>query len=141
MISIERYFTNNELLAKIPMSFLIMGGFMFIVNVIALTLMTQKKESLLINEITDESKSLLTLGEAVKLPHLYMMAVISSFYEIPTSIFGANYKSYGQMFIKDDQFLTLMNSISSILNIFLRLLWGLIIDKLSFKVFAKILFI
>ena len=116
------------------MSFLLMGGIMFVVNVIALALMSQKQESLLINENSDESKSLLTVRQAVRLPHLYMMAVISSFYEIPTSIFGANYKSYGQMFIKDDQFLTLMNSISSILNIFLRLLWGLIIDKLSFKV-------
>ncbi len=35
---------------------------------------------------------------------------------------------------KDDTFLTLIVTISAIINIFTRFFWGIIFDKISFKV-------
>ena len=46
---------------------------------------------------------------------------------------------FGQEFIHDDKFLALIASIGAIFNAASRLVWGLIIDKLSFKVCYSIM--
>jgi hypothetical protein len=47
-------------------------------------------------------------------------------------------KNYGLTFIQDDNFLSLISSVSSIVNIFSRFFWGFVSDHLSFKVYINI---
>jgi hypothetical protein len=42
---------------------------------------------------------LLTLKKVFKIPEIYMIAVLSSFYSIAPNLILANYKIYGQTFI------------------------------------------
>jgi hypothetical protein len=42
---------------------------------------------------------LLTLKKVLKIPEIYMIAVLSSFYSIAPNLILANYKIYGQTFI------------------------------------------
>ncbi len=106
----------------------------------------------------DLSRPKLTLKQALKIPDLYLLAFVFCFASTSISIFTVNYKvnicilkivflikefhflklftklkNYGQTFIKDDQFLTLIYTISVLVNIPTRLIWGWIIDRLSFK--------
>ena len=97
---------------------------------------------------------LLTLKKVLKIPEIYMIAILSSFHGIAPQLILANYKIYGQTFIdgiyyfllfnfnfnkciefmKDDKFLTLIITICAVINIFTRFFWGIIFDKISFKV-------
>lgn len=63
-----------------------------------------------------------------------MLAIMQSFYNIAPTIFTKNYKNFGLTFIKDDDFLTFIASITGILNIFSKFLCGFAIDKMSLKV-------
>ena len=44
------------------------------------------------------------------------------------------YKAFGQTFIRDDKFLSLVGSISSVFNCTGRFFWGTIMDKSAYKV-------
>ena len=44
------------------------------------------------------------------------------------------YKDFGQTFIYNDDFLSIVGSLSSLFNASGRLFWGRLIDKISFKV-------
>ena len=45
-------------------------------------------------EFNNDSFKILTLKEALKMPQLYMMAILSSFYFIAPVIFSTNFKVY-----------------------------------------------
>ena len=47
---------------------------------------------------------------------------------------SAFYKAFGQTFIRDDKFLSLVGSINSLFNCSGRLFYGLIMDKTAYKV-------
>uniref|UniRef100_T1IZR5 Major facilitator superfamily (MFS) profile domain-containing protein n=1 Tax=Strigamia maritima TaxID=126957 RepID=T1IZR5_STRMM len=44
------------------------------------------------------------------------------------------YKSFGQTFIKDDQFLATVGAAAAVFNAVGRIIWGLLIDKFNYKV-------
>ncbi|KAL8603386.1 hypothetical protein ACOMHN_004237 [Nucella lapillus] len=50
------------------------------------------------------------------------------------------YKSYGQSFIKDDQFIAVVGSCAAVFNALGGLVWGHLADRFSFHVAAKILY-
>lgn len=59
---------------------------------------------------------------------------------VPLGILIAfNYKEYGFLKIKDDEFLTLVGSIGAISNGIGRLFMGVLFDKLSFKVISTLI--
>lgn len=51
-----------------------------------------------------------------------------------TQVVAAMYKSFGQTFIYDDQFLSMVGSMASVFNCSGRLVYGLIMDKTSYRV-------
>lgn len=142
----ERYFSkklHSDLLERVPITFLIMGLIILVLNLIGVLLMfenndleahSDEESNGLINESPQQdSKELLTLKQAIKRPELYMLAILASFFSIAPLNFLANYKIYGQTFIHDDRFLTLIATVNAIANIFTRFFWGILFDKISFK--------
>ena len=140
---------------KVPKAFLLMGGVLICMNIIGQLMMFEKKETIkkfvsleelevsaeLSDEfanspgvVVEESLSLITFKQALRMPDLYVIALAFSFFKIGPTVFGVNYKTYGQEFINDDKFLNDIASVISILNIFTRFFWGWVIDRLSFKV-------
>jgi len=100
------------LLEKVPFTFLIISGVIFVLNLIGLLLMfnennnnndfnemNEQTSGLIQNtsedehlELNNDSFKILTLKEALKMPQLYMMAILSSFYFIAPVIFSTNFK-------------------------------------------------
>lgn len=149
----EKYYTNKELLDKVPTFYLIMGCSSIFMNMVGLCLMSEIKtevvDSKKINDdeeiCNDDDKNKLidtengkypqlTFMEAIKIKDVYIISLIFAFASISLSTFNSQYKNFGLTFIPDDQFLTQVYVIGSLINIPGRLLWGLIIDKLSFKI-------
>ena len=51
-----------------------------------------------------------------------------------SNVISAYYKAFGQEFIKDDRFLSIVGAITSVFNCSGRLLYGMIMDKFAYKV-------
>ena len=51
-----------------------------------------------------------------------------------SNVISAYYKAFGQTFIKDDRFLSVVGAITSVFNCSGRLLYGMIMDKFAYKV-------
>lgn len=136
LLILKRYFSDEDLLDRVPYSFLIVSIIAIVLSSLGLLMMFDKPkepESLVANEKTNE-KPTLTFSQAIKIPEVYMLCIMSSLFFFGPLNFNVYFKSFGQIFIFDDQFLTAIKSASSILNIFTKILWGWILDKFSFKV-------
>ncbi|XP_076315110.1 uncharacterized protein LOC143227566 [Tachypleus tridentatus] len=71
--------------------------------------------------------------EALKMREFYIL-LITCIGSLHSGTFICNfYKIYGQTFIDDDAFLTTTGSVSGCVHVVLRVLMGLIQDKISFK--------
>lgn len=77
--------------------------------------------------------------QIIKTRAFWTLAVIFLFNGLGVIIVSAMFKAYGQTFIKDDYFLTLVASVSALFNASGRLLWGYIGDKYSFKLGMSLL--
>ena len=62
--------------------------------------------------------------------HLWVMFLLAGF---AVNFISSLYKVFGLSFIKDDEFLAIVGSVSSILNCAGRIVWGLVADRVSFK--------
>jgi hypothetical protein len=59
---------------------------------------------------------------------------------VPFGIFIAfNYKEYGMISIGDDQFLTIVGSLGAVFNGFGRLIFGMLLDKFSYRVLSMVI--
>jgi hypothetical protein len=76
----------------------------------------------------------LNLKEALtSVPFFQMVIMMGSFLPAP-GLITTFYKTFGQTFINNDKFLSIVGSTASFFNALGRLFWGFLIDKLSFKV-------
>ncbi|KAG5443129.1 hypothetical protein CSKR_108540 [Clonorchis sinensis] len=64
----------------------------------------------------------------------YLLWLVIFFGFISVAVVTDTYKHFGQKYISDDRFIYLIMVISLLLNSFGRILWGMLVDKLSFKV-------
>ena len=80
-------------------------------------------------EITD-----VTWKQAFRRREFYLLWVTRLSVVLITQVVAAMYKSFGQTFILDDQFLAMVGSISSVFNCSGRLVYGLIMDKTSYRI-------
>ena len=121
-----------------------MGAMGIVLAVAGLILMTElnvsdEEKQILINHKVDDDqneddlKPGLSVLEALKSKNVILLIIINSFTLIPMNVFSVNYKNYGEIFIEDDKFLTRINTIGAVVNIPARMVWGLIVDRISFK--------
>ena len=69
----------------------------------------------------------------VKLFFFFRLSVV-----LITQVVAALYKAFGQTFIYDDHFLAIVGAICSFFNCSGRLIYGMIMDKTSYKVAMSI---
>lgn len=100
-------------------------------NVLSIELSTDKPNSLGIciqsqNDGMDVKKAKKTV---------FWILFVTLFSQIvPCGIALNFYKTFGQTFIKDDGFLSLVGSIAALFNAFGTFLWGFLIEKFTFKI-------
>lgn len=152
-IYLFRYFSNQELLEKVPKIFLILGGIYFCLLFTGLSLLVEKKDNIIlqINDseethlIKSEKKNSLGvryenstegmgISEACKFAVFWMLFGKIFTQLVPCGLVITYYKTFGQTFIIDDQFLSQVGSIAAFFNAFGTFFWGYIIDRSVYKV-------
>ena len=76
----------------------------------------------------------LTLKEVYKSPAYLKLWVLYMFLVMAPGLITAFFKTFGESFIEDDRFLATVGSVCSFFNSFGRVFWGLVVDRISFKV-------
>ena len=78
---------------------------------------------------------MLTTGlEALARKEFYLLWVTRLSVVMISNVISAYYKAFGQTFIKDDRFLSIIGAITSVFNCSGRLVYGMIMDKFAYKV-------
>ena len=153
----EGYFTDPDLLSRVPGLLLILASIYLGLGLLACLLITQPPETE-VGQLElrhqqphgaaggddDEHENNLdtlcvTLGEALKRREFYLLWVTRLSVVMLSNVVSAYYKVFGQTFIRNDKFLSLVGSISSIFNCAGRLLWGFIMDRIGYKMSMSIL--
>ncbi|KAL5105022.1 Oxalate:formate antiporter [Taenia crassiceps] len=145
-----------EVEKKVPDAFLILGGIMLGLEVIATILLQRRPEensSLLSTTPNDEPPSSpigsdimtdvkpdapkgpksFTVGEALKCVDFYLLWIIVFLDIISVVLLTSTYKLYGLESKFDDKFLSAIATTSAAFNCIGRVFWGFIVDHFSFK--------
>uniref|UniRef100_A0A914EF74 Oxalate:formate antiporter n=1 Tax=Acrobeloides nanus TaxID=290746 RepID=A0A914EF74_9BILA len=124
----DGYFTEENLLKRIPYMFLLIGGVTITMQIIGLTFVGSPR---LTKEHGAKEEIPLKFIDVCKtsIVHICFTTLIlnSTWYEIMSGLF----KVYGEKFISDDFFLSIVDSMCSASNCISRIIWGLIVDKVG----------
>ena len=132
----QGYFTDADLLERVPGLLLILGGIYLILGMIACLLITQPPDDWLHENADDEKEvqEYVTPLEAFKRKELYLLWITRLSVVLISNFVSGFYKAFGQTFIFDDQFLGIIGAVTSVFNCTGRLFYGMIMDKTSYKV-------
>ena len=78
------------------------------------------------------------LIEAFTRREFYLLWVTRLSVVMLSNVISAYYKAFGQSFIRDDKFLSIVGAITSVFNCSGRLVYGIIMDKFAYKVSMSI---
>lgn len=146
------FFTNIDLLEKVPNLMIILGGLYFSIQLFACFLVTEPQpnpellpapgheeeegedlgDKILMDEETGESY--VTPREALRRRELYMLWLTRFSVVLITQSVSGFYKAFGQTFIHDDHFLSFVGAVSSVFNCSGRLFYGVLMDRSTYKV-------
>ena len=129
------YFTDPELLERVPSLMLILGALYFSIQLVACLLVTEpkinsellprseeevledeKKDKILMDQVQDDGETFVTPREALRRGEFYKLWLTRFSVVLITQSVSGFYKAYGQTFIKDDHFLSFVGAVSSIFN-------------------------
>ena len=136
----EGYFTDTDLLSRVPSLLVSLASIYLGLGLLACLLVTQPPETEVKDEHDNNVDTLcVTLGEALKRREFYLFWVTRLSVVMLSNVVSAYYKVFGQTFIRNDKFLSLVGSISSIFNCAGRLLWGLVMDRIGYRMSMSML--
>jgi len=142
------YFTDPELLARVPTLMLILAAIYISIQLIACSMVTEPTiDSELVPQSEDmeeernqeilmdqtDGESYVTPREALKRKEFYLLWFTRFSVVMITQSVSGFYKAFGQTFIADDHFLSFVGAVSSIFNCSGRLFYGILMDKTNYK--------
>jgi len=138
----DRYFTEPEVLDRIPFLFILLGSIYAVMGFIAVVLIAEPKEpkggkleddedQKIEHEKTDRKN--LSPMEVLKTTWFYQILIGFFSMSLTNGIMGNYSKTFGLTFINDDHFYSIVAIFQNILNGFSRILWGFSYDRFGFK--------
>ncbi|KAK4475895.1 hypothetical protein MN116_001140 [Schistosoma mekongi] len=129
-----RLFDDPDVLDRIPRAFLILGGILLSGQIVGFLLMSEKKQKNKTNTSTANTNQVnIPPKQLFRKIDFYLLWIIMFLVIIPITIITSAYKLFGQKYISDDQYLSMVASVSAIFNAGGRVMWGAIVDRISFK--------
>jgi MFS family permease len=137
----EKYFSDPDLLDRVPNVFLILGGIYATLQIVTCPFIVNpppldnEYKPLKSNDDDKIDEDSYTPCQLFTFPSLYLVWMMFFCVGTCTSFITSLYKSFGfQNVTKDDHFLSTAGAVSSFFNLLGRILWGALGDTLSYKV-------
>ncbi|CAL2030982.1 unnamed protein product [Caenorhabditis brenneri] len=135
----QGFFTQEDLLERVPYVFIVMAIFFTVFQSIGLIFIGQPE-----SDIHVETENLIGTNSEIQVqqarvwPQLRTTTFLVLFLSLTCNatwvqLTSGLYKAYGQQFIDSDFFLSLIGSISSVFNAGSRVFWGAIADSTSYQ--------
>nr|CAH8871712.1 unnamed protein product [Trichobilharzia regenti] len=157
--SVTRKFTDPDVLDRLPPAFLILGGILLTIQVVGFGLLRPKPKPKCTTKSNpckegdnpstnpkrehpsdEEYKSTknneinISPRQVFRYIDFYLLWLIMFCDIIPVTIITSAYKMFGQKYISDDRFLSGVATASALFNAAGRVMWGAIVDRISFKI-------
>jgi len=141
------YFEDDQLLERVPSLLLLLASIYLCLELIGWVLMTEpvtakreqvskkddKEDNASVQEIMADEEEFVRPKEALMRREFYMLWVSRFCANMITLSVAGFYKAFGQSFISDDHFLSLVGAVSSIFNCSGRLFYGIFMDRTSYR--------
>lgn len=142
------YFTDEDILSKVPSLFLVLAGCYITLQTIGSLMIFEADKRInqpansttgILEEVKKEAEETYPYPierprEVLKMQIFYSMWIMFALGAEAINFLNALYKSFGQTFIQDDHLLATVGSLSSICNCAGRVMWGKLLDKYDSKV-------
>uniref|UniRef100_A0A915ERY8 Major facilitator superfamily (MFS) profile domain-containing protein n=1 Tax=Ditylenchus dipsaci TaxID=166011 RepID=A0A915ERY8_9BILA len=140
----DGYFTQVELLERVPKLFLVMACLFAVLQFVAVFFIGEPSYTEVVEQeeeeshpdqpsVNEEEPPVLSCKEAM-LSGTCAVFFCSLFLNgVYVQTISGLYKAFGQTFIKDDFFLATVNSLAAASNCMSRVIWGLVADKTSYQ--------
>uniref|UniRef100_A0A8R1HYM3 Major facilitator superfamily (MFS) profile domain-containing protein n=1 Tax=Caenorhabditis japonica TaxID=281687 RepID=A0A8R1HYM3_CAEJA len=138
-VNADGFFTQEDLLERVPYVFIVMAIFFTVFQSIGLIFIGQPDESIHVEtENLIGTNSEIRVEQARVWPQLRTTTFLVLFLSLTCNatwvqLTSGLYKAYGQQFIDSDFFLSLIGSFSSIFNAGSRVFWGAVADTTSYQ--------
>ncbi|KAK4475890.1 hypothetical protein MN116_001136 [Schistosoma mekongi] len=139
--NVTRRFSDPDVLDRLPAAFLILGGILLTIQVIGFAALRPKPKSnnvslIFLHTAVHIYFKLVNIGpkQVFRYIDFYLLWCIMFCDIIPVTIITSAYKLFGQTFISDDRFLSAVATASSLFNCAGRIIWGAVVDRVSFKI-------
>ncbi|KAI3384224.1 hypothetical protein SNEBB_007133 [Seison nebaliae] len=134
----ELYFDQKEILDRVPSLFIILSVCYTLLFVIGNFIICRKPHALLLENERKPTRMnylncFIQVKNLIKNPNFITLYLTFIFNTFAITIITSMYKAFGQTFIMNDVFLTLVGSISSFLNASGRIFWGFVCDRHSYQ--------
>ncbi|EPB77053.1 hypothetical protein ANCCEY_03887 [Ancylostoma ceylanicum] len=129
-VNSEGFFTQVDLLERVPQVFIVMAVVFALLQLVGLPFVGQPVEELgvetdpLIMENTERS-----VATQLKSATFLLLFVSLTCNALWVQLISGLYKAYGQQFIHSDLFLSLVGSLASVFNACSRVIWGIVADN------------
>jgi len=142
------FFEDDQLLDRVPSLLLLLASIYLVMELVGWILMTEpvtakreqvskkeedKEDNTSDQEIMMEEEEFVMPKEALLRREFYMLWVSRFCANMITLSVAGFYKAFGQSFIADDHFLSLVGAVSSIFNCSGRLFYGIFMDRTSYR--------
>ncbi|CAH8632949.1 unnamed protein product [Schistosoma guineensis] len=124
-----RHFTHPDILDRVPVAFLILGGILLALQIIGFILLRPKPL-----ESTQDRDTELVVRNRINSDPNPVIGRLRSTQTIVSLYRLLSFMLFGAQYIDDDQFLSIVATFSSLFNAGGRVIWGAIVDRLSFKI-------
>ena len=123
----EYTFTQEEVIGKVPGMFVV---FAVLSSVLQLPLACALQKN---PDIPADCSHKESLRQMIRKPEFYLLFVIFGLNKVPLAFIGTYTKFYGETFLSDDMFLSVIAGLAGLFNALGRPFWGAINDTLRVK--------
>ncbi|WKX96497.1 hypothetical protein Q1695_012717 [Nippostrongylus brasiliensis] len=133
-VNSDGFFTQTDLLERVPQVFLAMAVLFALLQMVGLPFLGQPVEELDVEtDLLIMSRNQKSTTTQLRSGSFFLLFVSLMSNALWVQLISGLYKAYGQLFIDNDLFLSLVGSLASVFNACSRVVWGVVADNTSYQ--------
>ncbi|VDM58015.1 unnamed protein product [Angiostrongylus costaricensis] len=133
-VNSDGFFTQEDLLKKVPHVFIVMAVLFVLLQTVGLIFVGEPIEQPTVgNDILSIESTEKSTATQLKSTTFWILFISLTCNSLWVQLVSGLYKAYGQQYIHNDLFLSFVGSLASVFNACSRVIWGAIADQTSYQ--------